>query len=808
MQTKLPQKRTKNRRKKKDTSLRGIAFIVDDATLGPKLVFRYPTVFGTSDERKLDVGLSTNVLSRPISNNYKIAPLVINPFVVQQTASTTVDDTNSTTPTSSNSQSKQNKDPFGGLDTDLLAWMFRPKKVLCNQVFELEIDGTVFVSYPIVLDQGPLRLFNVVFAITTGYTGPSVGLVNAYKAVAKRLATTLLHEENRCAYVSEEVSKMFRVWSELRQVSLESKAVSSSSTTKATSLSSSSSSTVTSTNSSASISSTSSVHVSQKDTNSNNNSKSKVSVSSSSSATSSSVEWSERGAGNSEVDLHTLVDVCLARSLLACDIKDIYHKLRQQRMAQVLVNSFIPLSLSLRDPTVHPSTPIRPYQTLLLLKDENVILRSLPRDASPQLHRLIAVANPLKSFEELYIESGIPLAQLYRLAAHLVYWGCGRVVDTLTKHNMYMVHPGADLRPRSPHALEFQLKFGNSLTQNVNNSTTNNSSGTSTSSSSTSSSTTSTPSRKSGKKDRRANKTNKTNKTTSLPQLLSQISVNPGKVGDFLRGLDAPQQLNFIKMLIWLLRHDYLVQLHMYIHIVIPPEWIEQQHSMHSMTSGHHVTGMGGMNEHHLSGINGMNGMRRDNNNKNNNNNVDEGTSSRNGLLRQKLSHSNGSNPMKIQIDDTGNNTGGSQSGTKGNNSGSEMSRSHDRDGHLLGTSYERDAEELLSVGSMSPVGSLKGSLRNMIRRVGDRSGRPRSGSFSRAPLMRPGDVQGYLDSIADDTPVYQMLKRLSPYFHGIRTVEEIMWRETVSRKAIQSVFATYTNILSTTLHTKSASEW
>ena len=59
------------------------------------------------------------------------------------------------------------------------------------------------------------------------------------------------------------------------------------------------------TNSSASISSTSSVHVSQKDANSNNNSKSKVLVSSSSSATSSSVEWSERGAGNSEVDLHS-----------------------------------------------------------------------------------------------------------------------------------------------------------------------------------------------------------------------------------------------------------------------------------------------------------------------------------------------------------------------------------------------------------------------------------------------------------------------------------------------------------------------
>jgi len=53
------------------------------------------------------------------------------------------------------------------------------------------------------------------------------------------------------------------------------------------------------------------------------------------------------------------------------------------------------------------------------------------------------------------------------------------------------------------------------------------------------------------------------------------------------------------------------------------------------------------------------------------------------------------------------------------------------------------------------------------------------------------------------------MLRRLAPYFHGKHHVEEIMWRETVSRKAIQSVFATYANtILSTTLHPKAASEW
>jgi hypothetical protein len=82
------------------------------------------------------------------------------------------------------------------------------------------------------------------------------------------------------------------------------------------------------------------------------------------------------------------------------------------------------------------------------------------------------------------------------------------------------------------------------------------------------------------------------------------------------------------------------------------------------------------------------------------------------------------------------------------------------------------------------------------------------SGTGGGIRFVQSAYVQPYLDSIADDTPVYQMLKRLSPYFHGRHHVEEIMWRETVSRKAIQSVFATYTNILSTTLHPKAANDW
>jgi len=157
--------------------LRGIAFIVDDSDKGPKLVFRYPTTFGTSTTTTRQHNdstfgsLTSNVMARPISNKM-VAPLVQNPFVVRYTATSSSDDTFATQ--SSYLNKNENKDPFGDFDTDLLAWMFRPRRVMCNQVFELEIDGTSFVSYPIVLPNSSLRLFNVVFAIGTSFTSPSV----------------------------------------------------------------------------------------------------------------------------------------------------------------------------------------------------------------------------------------------------------------------------------------------------------------------------------------------------------------------------------------------------------------------------------------------------------------------------------------------------------------------------------------------------------------------------------------------------------------------------------------------------------
>jgi DNA-binding IclR family transcriptional regulator len=47
------------------------------------------------------------------------------------------------------------------------------------------------------------------------------------------------------------------------------------------------------------------------------------------------------------------------------------------------------------------------------------------------LFALVRAANPLLSFRELSVSTGVPLAQVHKLSAHLAFWGMAAVVDTV-----------------------------------------------------------------------------------------------------------------------------------------------------------------------------------------------------------------------------------------------------------------------------------------------------------------------------------------------------------------------------------------
>ena len=167
----------------------------------------------------------------------------------------------------------------------------------------------------------------------------------------------------------------------------------------------------------------------------------------------------EEPSGNSAAHFQTFIDVALERSALANNLKDIYHGIREVGSVHVVINEWIKMSLTTEPrATVLPSD-LRPYQTLLLMRDEERILETLPCDSSPELVLCIRMANPLKSFQELHLEMGVSLEQLYRLAAHLAYWGVARIIATITQYGIYQVHPEANIQPSSTLALEFRRKF-------------------------------------------------------------------------------------------------------------------------------------------------------------------------------------------------------------------------------------------------------------------------------------------------------------------------------------------------------------
>eukprot|EP01083_Nonionella_stella_P270244 914957_1 len=173
-----------------------------------------------------------------------------------------------------------------------------------------------------------------------------------------------------------------------------------------------------------------------------------------------------------EATIYTLNAHILSACSLACTLRDVCDGLTARHSAvRTRVNGALTVHCSLVDPRAHPLTPIRPYQTLILLIGEEGtrlnsmsagrrsspdqrsspgqsrstevknLLESLPSDANPSLKKLLLGANATKSFQELSLELAIPLPHLFELAAHLTYWGVARVAPALKKHNVYSISP-------------------------------------------------------------------------------------------------------------------------------------------------------------------------------------------------------------------------------------------------------------------------------------------------------------------------------------------------------------------------------
>ncbi|XP_059499186.1 GATOR complex protein NPRL3 isoform X3 [Stegostoma tigrinum] len=222
----------------------------------------------------------------------------------------------------------------------------------------------------------------------------------------------------------------------------------------------------------------------------------------------------------------------LPKCKLASDLKKAFDSLCTTGVVHLHINNWLELSFCLPH-RIHRLGPdyippdaierslkaIRPYHALLLLDDEKSLLSQLPVDCSPALVRVIKTTSAMKNLQQLAQDADLALLQVFQLAAHLVYWGKAIIIYPLCENNFYMLSPDANICIYSPLVEHFTQQFpGNDLLSVLSK--------------------------------------------FSLPTSLSQFK-NP---------LAPPmQEAQLVQMVIWMLQHRLLIQLHTYVCLMVPP---------------------------------------------------------------------------------------------------------------------------------------------------------------------------------------------------------------------------------------------
>ncbi|GFN99606.1 nitrogen permease regulator 3-like protein [Plakobranchus ocellatus] len=111
---------------------------------------------------------------------------------------------------------------------------------------------------------------------------------------------------------------------------------------------------------------------------------------------------------------------------------------------------------------------LRPYHAILLTRPEQELFKFLPLDCSPALTRLIKLTAPVKNLKTLALETDLSITQIYQLVCHMVYWGFAMLIYPLCESNVYILSPSADTYIDSQLSQEFNRCFpGLQLTQEM-----------------------------------------------------------------------------------------------------------------------------------------------------------------------------------------------------------------------------------------------------------------------------------------------------------------------------------------------------
>lgn len=253
-----------------------------------------------------------------------------------------------------------------------------------------------------------------------------------------------------------------------------------------------------------------------------------------------------------------IYDSIVQKSSLAQCLKTLYYDLCTTGLINVVLNESVTLCFCLpqkawnfrfserktksSQPFIDPIVidrcvaSLKPYHGFLLLVDPSELLDCVPPSSAKILLQLIESYNPLKSLQSMSSDSDLSIDQVYQMVGHLVYWAKATIIYPLCETNVYVISPDAPIHVNSPLVERFATKFPG----------------------------------------------------MSLIEVISDFSL-PTSIGHLTTPLQHPaRQGRLAQMVLWMLQHHLLMQLHTYV------QFMPSYEKTNNDTSGLTLSELGG----------------------------------------------------------------------------------------------------------------------------------------------------------------------------------------------------------------------
>jgi len=456
---------------------------------------------------------------------------------------------------------------------------------------------------------------------------------------------------------------------------------------------------------------------------------------------------------------HAIVDAMLEKSQLARELKEVFEGLSKFGNVDMALNSRVGLTLTLQNPLLHPNKPLRPYQALLLHSE----FRHNPHisDSRTQLDRVAKYSlqyGPQKSFEEMSMALSIPLQEVFRVAAHLVYWRKARVIDAVMPENIYRVSQNADLDPCGVLHREFQNQLGEIFNTNFQSRKEQNDEG-----------------KIEVTKDETVNGFPKAGASfISLARILEAFSRGnkfgqPKTLKDIQDDLQRKwhiRQDEFSLMMTWLLQHELISRLRRFHYLLI--SYSNRENKPKKFRAGDtQSVGSYGVTAADAAAAAAQ---------------AENRANTAEALAAQALAEQTTHSTQSVQI--------------------------HYAEQAVLG--FHFDGPQALE-GNVEPQSrTIKRPQQPQINQgqvletaeVAFRRGLAKNEEDDQRANQEENTRQeiAYLDAIATESDTYRLFRRLAPYFHGRHHSDEIMWRENIPRDQFEQVLNNHSDVIASFL--------